>query len=333
MKAFSGLLRSGLSAGAVLAIVSGCGGSQTQTNALVPGQSNAATAELGRLGVGSSMAADAQSSDLLYVADAKDGSVHVYSYPAGKPQGRLLDVRANALCAGKNGDVFAPAGNEVLRYAHGGTRPIAALHDPLGTAPQFCAVDSATGNLAVSGGSATQSGVAIYAAAKGSPTIYAERNGARYGSVAYDNAGNLFALTPAGKVVELANGGKRFRELDWSGARPTHAGAIQWDGKYLAVASDAAISRYTVTGYQATPAGEIVLKGYHERSAVLDSRRQGHRPRRSRRRALRLPRGRERPQRHQGRPRRASRNGQSRRAIRVRDHHLPLRQPSNRMEQ
>ncbi len=182
MKAFSGLLRGGLSACAVLAIVSGCGGSQTQTNALVPGQSNAATAELGRLGVGSSMAADAQSSDLLYVADAKDGSVHVYSYPAGKPQGRLLDVRANALCAGKNGDVFAPAGNEVLRYAHGGTRPIAVLHDPLGTAPQFCAVDSTTGNLAVSGGSATQSGVAIYAAAKGGPTIYAGRNDARYGS-------------------------------------------------------------------------------------------------------------------------------------------------------
>ena len=201
-------------------MVSGCGGSQTQTNALVPGQSNAATAELGRLGVGSSMAADAQSSDLLYVADAKDGSVHVYSYPAGKPQGRLLDVRANALCAGKNGDVFAPAGNEVLRYAHGGTRPIAVLHDPLGDAPQSCAVDSATGNLAVSGGSATQSGIAIYVAAKGSPTIYAGRNDARYGSVAYDNDGNLFALTAAGKVVELANGGKRFRELGWSGAPP-----------------------------------------------------------------------------------------------------------------
>ncbi len=260
MKAFSGLLRGGLSASAVLAIVSGCGGSQTQTNALVPGQSNAATAELGRLGVGSSMAADAQSTDLLYVADAGDGSVHVYSFPAGKPQGRLLDVRANTLCAGKNGDVFAPAGNEVLRYAHGGTRPIVVMHDPLGTAPQFCAVDSTTGNLAVSGGSASRSGVAIYAGAKGSPTIYAARNDARYGSVAYDNDGNLFALTTAGKVVELANGGKRFRELDWSGARPA-AGSIQWDGKYLAVASGARISRFTVSGYQAIPAGEIAIKG------------------------------------------------------------------------
>jgi outer membrane protein assembly factor BamB len=261
MKAFSGLLRGGLSACAVLSMVSGCGGSQTQTNALVPGQSNAATAELGRLGVGSSMAADAQSSDLLYVADAKDGSVQVYSYPTGKPQGRLLDVRANALCAGKDGDVFAPAGNEVLRYAHGGTRPIAVLHDPLGTAPQSCAVDSATGNLAVSGGSATQSGIAIYVAAKGSPTIYAGRNDARYGSVAYDSDGNLFALTSAGKVVELANAGKRFRELGWSGAPPTQAGSIQWDGKYLAVASDATISRYAVADYRATPAGEIAIKG------------------------------------------------------------------------
>jgi len=260
MKAFSGFLRGGLSAGAFLAMVSGCGGSQTQTNALVPGQSNAATSELGRLGVGSSMVADAQSNDLLYVADAKDGSVHVYSFPGGKPQGRLLDVRANALCAGKNGDVFAPAGNAVLRYAHGGTRPIAVLHDQLAGAPQFCAVDSTTGNLAVSGASASQSGVAIYADAKGSPTIYAGRNDARYGSLAYDDDGNLFALTAAGKVVELAQGGKRFRELDWSGAHPA-AGSIQWDGKYLAVASDAKISRFTVSGYQATPAGEIAIKG------------------------------------------------------------------------
>src|SRR5271165_6559478 len=102
MKAFSELVRCAVSACAILAIAAGCGGSQTQTNSLVPGQSNAATAELVRLGVGSSMAAGAQSSDLLYVADSKDGSVNVYTFPQGRPQGRLLNVRANALCAGKN---------------------------------------------------------------------------------------------------------------------------------------------------------------------------------------------------------------------------------------
>ena len=48
-KTFSRLMRSGLSACAILAIAAGCGGSQNQTTSLVPGQSNPAMAELGRL--------------------------------------------------------------------------------------------------------------------------------------------------------------------------------------------------------------------------------------------------------------------------------------------
>jgi PQQ enzyme repeat len=260
MKAFSGLVRGGLSACAILAVGTGCGGSQTQNTSLVPGQSNAATAELSRLGVGSSMATDAGSSDLLYVADAKDGSVYVYSYPAGKPQGRILDVRADALCSSHNGDVFAPAGGEILQYAHGGTRPIAELHKPRGGAAAFCTVDPTSGNLAVSIGSGSQSRVAIYAGAKGGPKIYSARNGGGFGSVAYDNDGNLFVHTSAGNLAELPKDGSRFNSVEWSGA-PPRLGAIQWDGKYLAVSDGAKILRYAVSGYRAVPAGEIALKG------------------------------------------------------------------------
>ena len=85
MQDFSRLLRSGLSFCAILAVAAGCSGSQTQTSALVPGQSGTTAAQLSRLGVGSSMAPDVQSSDLLYVGDPKDGSVRVYSFPSGKP--------------------------------------------------------------------------------------------------------------------------------------------------------------------------------------------------------------------------------------------------------
>lgn len=240
-------------------MATGCGGSQSQTSTLVPGQPSGATAELSRLGVGSSMAAGAQSRDLLYVADAKDGSVDVYAYPDGKPQGRLLDVRASALCAGKNGDVFMPAGNDVLHYAHGGTRPLAVLHNPLGAA-SYCAVDPATGNLAVSGGAAAQPGVAVYAGAGGAPKIYPARGGA-YGALAYDDAGNLFALTESRSLVELPAGAERFREIALSGSRPARAGSLQWDGKYLAVATSTTIVRYAIGGSQAVPAGEIALGG------------------------------------------------------------------------
>ena len=263
MKALSGLVRYALGACTVLAVAAGCGGSQNQTSTLVPGQSNAATAELGRLGVGSSMSADAPTRDLLYVADSKDGSVYVYSYPEAKPQGRLLDVHAAGLCAGKNGDVFMLAGNDVLQYAHGGTRPIAALRNPLGGAAQFCSVDPVTGNLAVSGGASAHSGVAIYAGAKGGPKIYASREGAGlpYGAVAYDNDGNLFVQTAARGLAELPVGAARMREIAWNGAHPPLTGSIQWDGKYLAVASGATILRYTIAGSAAAPAGEIPLRG------------------------------------------------------------------------
>jgi hypothetical protein len=260
MQDFSRLLRSGLSFCAILAVAAGCSGSQTQTSALVPGQSGTAAAQLSRLGVGSSMAPDVQSSDLLYVGDSKDGSVRVYSFPSGKPQGRLLDVGAGALCAGKGGDVIAPAGNEILRYAHGGTRPIAVLHAPFGGSQQSCAVDPATGDLAVSGSSAAQSGVAVFAGAKGTATSYTAPHDGRYASLAYDNDGNLFAETNSGNLVELARNGERFREVEWGGARPPRLGAIQWDGEYLAIASDAAIFRYTVSGYRASPAGKTLLE-------------------------------------------------------------------------
>ncbi|HEX3370090.1 MAG TPA: hypothetical protein VHS56_10990, partial [Candidatus Cybelea sp.] len=260
MTGFSGLLRSGLCICAILAVAAGCSGSQTQSNALVPGQSGTAAEQLSRLGVGSTMAADLQSSDLLYVADSKDGSVRVYSFPEGKPQGRLLDVGAGALCSGRNGDVVALAGSEILKYAHGGTRPISELHNPFGGSQQGCALDPTSGDLAVSGSSAAQSGVAIFTGAKGAATIYAAPRNGGYASLAYDNDGNLFAQTNSGNLVELARNAKRFREVDWGGARPPHAGAIQWDGKYLAIAGDATILRYSISGYRASPAGKVALE-------------------------------------------------------------------------
>lgn len=260
MTAFSVLLRGKLCVCAILAVAAGCSGSQTQTSALVPGESGAAAAQLSRLGVGSSMADDVASSDLLYVADSKDDSVRVYSFPAGKLQGRLVNVRAGALCSGRNGEVVAPAGSEILKYAHGGTRPIEELHDPFAGSQQFCALDPLTGDLAVSGGSAARSGVALFAGAKGAATIYAAPSNAVYASLTYDNDGNLFAQTNSGNLFELARNAKRFKEVDWGGVRPPRAGAIRWDGKYLAIASDATILRYAVSGYRASPAGKTALE-------------------------------------------------------------------------
>jgi hypothetical protein len=251
------------------AMLASCAGSQMQTGSLTPSQSNSTLQ--GPIGEASWMAPDAKTQDLLYVSDRSDGSVYVYTYPAGKLKGRLLNVRASGLCSDKNGDVFIPQGNAILEYAHGGTRPIAALRNPLGAAFQFCAVDPTTGNLAVSGGSYPHNGVAIYTNAKGSPRIYGagDLNGS-YWSCAYDDEGNLFAESTTRSLgvnlLELPKGGNRFSNIAWKGMRPAHLGPIQWDGEYLAVESrqsggSATIFRYSMSARQATLVSEAALKG------------------------------------------------------------------------
>ncbi len=233
---------------------------------MVPGQSSPATGQLG--GKSAWMAPDARTLNLLYVAHREEG-VDVYSYPGGKLKGQLQDVRADGLCSGKNGDVLIPSGNEILEYAHGGTRQIDVLRNSLGGTSQVCADDPTTGNLAVSGGAYPKFGVAIYADAKDNPRIYrlGDADGSHW-SCAYDNEGNLFvarASRTAVDLLELRKGAKRFRSITWGG-RPARFDTIQWDGKYLAAmnAADASgaatVVRYSVRAGRATLAGEAPLK-------------------------------------------------------------------------
>jgi hypothetical protein len=282
MKARALSMRSALSVCVSLLIVAGCGGSQPQTNSFIPPQYNAASAAHEQSGAespqaesgpeGSWMAADAKLQNLVYVAHATDGRIDAYSYPAGKLKGRLLDVDAEGLCSGKNGDVFVPEGDVIREYLHGRARPIAVLRDPLGAAFQFCAVDPVTGNLAVSGGAHPELGVAVYTAAKGRPTLY-KGGGVNGGfwSCTYDDDGDLFvegvtARLGAVRLVELPKDGTRLRAVTWNGTPPRRLGSIQWDGRYLAVQSPAGgsasttVFRYNVSARRAGLAGRTTLK-------------------------------------------------------------------------
>lgn len=246
---------------ASLTLAAGCAGSSTPANPPVPSGLRAATTAPAR---GSSIASDAQTRDLLYVSDRKDGSVSVYSFPETKLQGRLPNIRANGLCSNRNGDVFIPQGNEVLEYAHDDTRPIAVFRRTLGGDVQFCSTDPTTGDLAVSG---SQSGIAIYAGDKAGPKVYRTVHRDRYRSVAYDGAGNLFVESANRNLVELPKGDTRMRDVTWNGMRPSHVGSIQWDGEYLAVESPGSgstpttVFRYAINGAEATLAGETTLRG------------------------------------------------------------------------
>src|SRR6516162_8761686 len=146
---------------ASLVIAVSCRGLQTQTSPPIPSQLSAATSSPGLLsGKAAWMTSDAQTRDLLYVSH-RDGRVYAYAFSAGNLQGRLTDVQAGGLCSDRNGDVFIPERNQIREYAHGGTRPIAVFRNTFGTVFHFCAVDPASGDLAVSGSADPKFGVVI----------------------------------------------------------------------------------------------------------------------------------------------------------------------------
>lgn len=283
MKADSSPIRPLVGICAVLLVAAGCAGSQPQTNSLPSSEYGAGGGAPGSSQGAAAISPDVQTQDLLYVARSKDGDVAVYSYPEGTPKGRLAGVRANGLCSGPSGDVYIPEGNEILKYAHGASRPSEVLRDTLGGAAQFCSVDPASGSLAVSGGTYPRFGVAVYAGATGTPTTYVGSLDAGYWSCTYDRQGDLFVeafrrLRPAAgalgarstplavNLLELPRGATRFMDVAWQGTRPPRLGSIQWDGQYLAAESPGSgstamsILRYAVSARQARFVGQAVLR-------------------------------------------------------------------------
>jgi len=192
---------------------------------------------------GSWMAPDLAERDLLYLSDDGNGNVYVYSFPGAKLQGTLTGLSVpTGECADKAGDVWIveEGTNDIVEYAHGGTVPIATLSDP-GNAPEACAVDPTTGNLAVANPQTLSAGVGsvgVYAHAQGTPTLYTESQMKFVLFVTYDDRGNLYANGVDSSLgYRLAELGKNAGSLapisfDQSISQATN---IQWDGKYLAV--------------------------------------------------------------------------------------------------
>jgi hypothetical protein len=135
-------------------------------------------------------------------------------------------------CADDVGNVFIPNDDKVLKYAHGDTAPNAALSLP-GSHALACAVDPATGNLAVIfSGSGTD--VAVFPDASGSPTLYNAHNLPAY--CGYDGSGDLFVDGIEGTghyaLAVLPSGASDFSKLSLpqSAGQP---GQVQWDSTYI----------------------------------------------------------------------------------------------------
>lgn len=211
------------------------------------------------------MLPEAVSEDLLYVTNYS--TVMVFTYPAGKHVGTLKGFYSNVgECVDANGDVFVTNFKPVAvyEYAHGGTKRIATFSTrKAGTVG--CAIDSTTGDLAISG---ETNAVEVFAHAKGKPTVI--RGPAMFFGefCTYDDKGNLFFLglkSPGGPphLSELPKGSRKFVTITLDASVDPESG-IQWEnGELTTVAhvqhvrthEKAEIFHFALKGTEATKVG------------------------------------------------------------------------------
>lgn len=224
------------------ALLAGCGGAPPQNSA--PGGVLPNAAAGARPAARTWMSPDAKGRDLLYVSDDA-GSVYVFSYPQGLLVGTIAGLDGpSGLCSDSAGNVYITQTNaqNVLVYPHGARKPTTTLLD-FGGFPDGCAVDPATGNLAVTNFATSPSqgpgNVLVFPKGSNNPAKYASANFNVFLFCGYDAHGNLLVDGMNGPSTQpefamLPAGGKALKPvtLDTPIVFP---GAIVWDGKYFAL--------------------------------------------------------------------------------------------------
>jgi hypothetical protein len=214
------------------------------------------------------MAPEARSGSLLYVSSVLTGDVYAYSYSTRKLVGTLTGfTQPYGLCVDNAANVWIvnDGASQIVEYAHGGTTPIATLSDP-GEYPEGCAIDSVTGNLAVTNFYSTSGSgsVSIFAGARGTPHIYSDPVMVNYRFCGYDPQGNLFVDGANSSSVfafaELPKGSSTFANISLN-AKIEWPGGVQWDGKYVAVGDTDTGTVYRTNGAKGVVKGSTQLDG------------------------------------------------------------------------
>jgi hypothetical protein len=253
---------------AAAALLTGCG-QPTGENVLPYGnQSNAANAAATHI-ERSWMEPAAQQQDLIYVSNAAS-SINVYGFSSHRLLGKLTGINdPYGLCSDTSGDVWVVGWgkNQLIEYAHGSTKRLRTLSVGNPSANLYaCSVDPVTGDLAVTNWGADnwyQGNVYVFRRASGQPASYLSYGIWFFYGCSYDQQGNLWvngwdAYRNAFAVIgELPKGANKMRAYTLNpNLQPTILGAIQWDGRYVAMADLGWLYEYEIQGSQA------ILKGY-----------------------------------------------------------------------
>jgi hypothetical protein len=245
----------------------GCGGQGQGSQVPVQGQAHQATTSSG---------------EIVYVSTKR--GIRMFAYPGWADLGTIKWRHENGglICAdSSNGNVFAPEGDDIYEYAHGGTTVIGKLPLPEDYETYSeCAVDPITGTLAVTAETSTSTQTIdaelVYPNGQGPPTIYVEPRMQYLQYPTYDGSSNLFVGGAVkGKtsfaMAELEKGGKQFRILQVAGFE----GGIkpEWDGHYIVVAVTddscnfcTALYQLSFTGKAGTIVGSYLLEGSYSRT-------------------------------------------------------------------
>jgi hypothetical protein len=190
--------------------------------------------------------------NLLYVSNYGDSKVRIYSYDngiGGKLVGSLNIARPGGMCTDHAGNVYVPSylDRATYEYAHGGTTPIRTISQGGGN-PYACAVDSATGAVAITderaNGRVKSIGRVVVYANGQPPKQY--KNFAQTFFVAYDNRSNLFLDASICKssscddgqrpqLYELSNHASQFVQLNLKDATLVDPTGMQWVNPTLLV--------------------------------------------------------------------------------------------------
>ena len=213
-----------------------------------------------------------QSKDLLYISNYYSSTVTVDTWPHIHDS-QTLGGFANqiGLCVDKSGDVYVANtnANDILEYKHGGTTPIRTLKDLTGYHPSSCAVDPATGDLAVTnlgygGYGSKTANLLVFRHAKGTPAVYDISSIYYFYFCGYDNRSDLIVDGSSQSIVAFAvlHPGKAKLEPLTLNVGFKYPGGIQWDGSHMAIGDQQdMIYQFEIKGNKGTEVGATTMQG------------------------------------------------------------------------